>query len=446
MVAGMKVGLVSLGCPKNLVDSEVMLSLLVKEGFLITAREEEADILIVNTCAFISPAVRESLENILDLARLKREGKCRLLLVAGCLVQRYGKALLQELPEVDGLLGTGAVLKAGELVKKALQGERVFAVGSPSCAYTAGLRSVLATPPYTAYVKIADGCSNRCSFCAIPGIRGPFRSRPLEDIVEEVSLLALRGVKEVILVAQDTTRYGVDLYGRSRLPELLERLDEVPRLDWVRVLYCSPDSFSRELTATLAGLKKWCRYLDIPVQHASDEILRRMNRRRGKEEIKRLIFQLREEVPDIYLRTTFLVGFPGEEEEHFQELLRFMEEMAFERAGVFMYYPEEGTPAARFSGQVPEETKKERYQRAMTLQKDISRRKSRHKIGKKVKVLVEGKNERYYFGRTEGDAPDIDGKVFFTAGRVLRPGDIVSVLVKEAGEYDLTGELADEPA
>lgn len=445
LATGLKVGLVSLGCPKNLVDSEVMLGQLQSEGFVITAREEEADILIVNTCAFISPAVKESLESILELARLKKEGNCRVLLVAGCLVQRYGKSLVQELPEVDGFLGTGAAPFAAELVKRALQGEKVIATENHPFYFSAsGFPRVLATPPHTAYVKIAEGCSHHCSFCTIPSIRGPFKSRPWEEIIKEARLLAQNGVREIILVAQDTARYGVDLYGRSWLGELLARLEEVPELVWLRVLYCSPDSFSEEMIGALARLKKWCRYLDIPVQHASNEILRKMRRRKEKEEIKRLVFRLREEIPEVHLRTTFLVGFPGEEEKHFEELLRFMEEVSFERAGVFKYCPEEGTPAAGFSGQVPEKVKEERYRLAMTTQKEICRRLNRHKIGKKVTALVEGKKDGMYFGRTEGDAPEVDGKIFFAAGRDLQPGDFVPVLVKKAGEYDLMGELADE--
>ncbi len=441
-----QIGLVSLGCPKNLVDSEIMLGQLQKAGFSITGREKEADILIVNTCAFILPAVKESLQNIFELARLKEKGKCRLLLVAGCLAQRYGEQLRKELPEVDGFLGTGAVPYVAELVKRALAGEKVYAVGEPFYEHSADSPRLLATPPPTAYVKIAEGCSNRCAFCVIPAIRGRYRSRTMESIEKEVSSLVQSGRKEIILVAQETTRYGLDLYGRYMLPELIRRLDAVPGLVWLRLLYCSPDHFPEELVEVLAEAKKCCRYLDIPVQHASNEILKKMNRRKGINEIRRLLVQLRERIPGLVLRTTLLVGFPGEQETHFEELLDFMREMSFERAGVFKFYPEEGTPAASLPGQVPEEVKEERYHRAMALQRIISFRHHQRKVGKKLTVLVEGKAGAFFYGRTEGDAPEIDGKVYFPANGYLAPGEFVPVLIKEAKEYDLIGELAHEPA
>lgn len=445
-MANERIGLVSLGCAKNLVDSEIMLGQLQKTGFTITNREKDADIIIVNTCAFILPAVEESLQNIFELARLKEKGKCRLLLVAGCLAQRYGSRLLQDLPEVDGLIGTGAVPYVAELVKKALAGERVCAVDRPAYQYTPDLPRLLATPPYFAYVKIAEGCSSRCAFCAIPAIKGPYRSRTLESLEQEVSSLVEKGVKEIILIAQDTTRYGLDLYGACRLPELIRRLEVIPGLAWLRLLYCSPDYLTEELIAALTGSPKWCRYLDIPVQHASEEILRKMNRRKSSAEVRDLIRQLRGAVPGLTLRTTFLVGFPGEKEAHFAELLDFMRETSFDHAGVFKFYPEEGTRAAGFPDQVPEKVKEERYHRAMVLQKEISLRQNRRKIGQKLVVLVEGKAGALYYGRSEGDAPEIDGKVYFLADGTLSPGQFVPVLIKEAKEYDLVGELANEPA
>lgn len=441
-----RVGLVSLGCAKNLVDSEVMLGQLDRAGFVLTNQEKEADILIVNTCAFILPAVRESLQNIFELARLKKNGRCRLLLVAGCLAQRYGKRLLAELPEVDGFIGPGSVPAVAEVVKKALAGERVYAVGKPVYQQHPDLPRLLTTPAHTAYVKIAEGCSNRCTFCTIPFIRGPYRSRPLEHIEKEVRFLVARGVREIILIAQDTALYGYDCAGASRLPELLRRLDDLPDLRWLRLMYCSPDHFTGELLTALAESKKCCRYLDIPVQHASDEILKKMNRRKKRAEIQELLGQLRAAIPGLVLRTTFLVGFPGETEAHFAELLDFMSEMSFERAGVFRFYPEEGTRAAALPGQVPEEIKAERYHRAMARQQEISLRYNQTKVGQKLLVLVEGKTGARYFGRTEGDAPEIDGKVYFTAGKKLSPGEFVSVFIKEAKEYDLIGEWTGESA
>lgn len=441
-----KIGLVSLGCAKNLVDSEVILGQLEKAGFAITNQEKEADILIVNTCAFILPAVQESLQNIFELARLKQNGKCRRLLVAGCLAQRYGRRLWRELPEVDGFLGTGAVSGVAEVVKRVLAGERVYAVGRPDCRYPDGLPRLLATPPYTAYVKIAEGCSNRCSFCTIPAIRGRYRSRTIASIAEEVNSLVQKGVKEIILVAQDTARYGMDLPGAGRLPELIRRLDAVCGLRWLRLLYCSPDYFPEELITVLAASPKCCRYLDIPIQHASNEILKKMNRRKTSEEIRDLLGRLRGAVPGLALRTTFLVGFPGEKETHFAELLNFLQEMSFDHAGVFKFYPEEGTRAAGLPGQVPEEVKEERYHRVMTLQQEISFRQNRKKVGKKLTVLVEGKAGKLFYGRTQTQAPEVDGKVYFPADRFLSPGEFVPVLIREAREYDLIGELADEPA
>ena len=442
-----KIGLVSLGCAKNLVDSEVLLGRLQAAGYTVTSREKEADVLIVNTCAFILPAVKESLRNIFELARLKQNGKCRRLLVAGCLTLRYGRRLFTELPEVDGFLGAGADPGAAEAVKRVLAGERIYAVDRPSRREPDGpLPRLLATPPYTAYVKIAEGCSNRCSFCTIPAIRGRYRSRTIASIAEEVNSLAQKGVQEIILIAQDTSRYGMDRPGAGRLPELIRRLDAVFGLRWLRLLYCSPDYFPEELIPVLASSPKCCRCLDIPIQHASNEILKKMNRRKTIEEIRALIRRLRAAVPGLELRTTFLVGFPGESETHFAELLDFAREISFDYAGVFKFYPEEGTPAAGLPGQVPEEVKEERYHRLMALQQEISLRQNRQKVGKKLTVLVEGKAGRLFYGRAETAAPEVDGKVYFAAERPVSPGEFVPVLIQKAKAYDLIGELADEPA
>ncbi|MCL6634165.1 MAG: 30S ribosomal protein S12 methylthiotransferase RimO [Peptococcaceae bacterium] len=439
-----KVGLVSLGCPKNLVDSEIMLGLLKDAGFIVTNRDQEADVLIVNTCSFINDAKEESIKTILELARRKEGGRCRALLVAGCLAQRYSEELLAEMPEIDGLIGTGSVSEILQVIRRVLAGERVSLVGAPGYLHTARLPRIQATPSYTAYLKIAEGCDNRCSYCTIPAVRGPFRSREQGDILAEAAGLARRGVKELILVAQDTTRYGVDLYGRAALTELVGRLAEVDGLIWLRLLYAYPALITDELIRLLATEKKLCRYLDIPLQHAADPVLLRMNRRGTGEEAVRLIEKLRSAVPGITLRTSFMVGFPGETEEDFRGLLDFMARVKFDRAGVFVYSREEGTAAAEMSGQVPEEVKLERRARAMALQQMISLEKNRERIGEVITVLVEGCRSRrrgMYSGRSEGDAPEIDGKVFFKSSVDLRAGDFVKVLVKGARAYDLTGEL-----
>lgn len=439
-----KVGMVSLGCPKNLVDSEVILGLLKEAGFEITSREQESDVLVVNTCSFINDAKEESIKTILELARQKDKGSCRALLVTGCLAQRYSEELLAEMPEIDGLVGTGFLADIPGIVHRVLAGEKVSLVGAPGYLHTAHTPKIQATPPYTAYLKIAEGCDNCCSYCIIPAIRGPYRSRDMEDIVNEAVKLVQRGVKEINLVAQDTTRYGVDLYGRPVLDDLIRRLVAVDGLVWLRLLYTYPALLNDEIIRLIATEKKLCRYLDIPLQHAGNNMLKLMNRRGGREYIVRLIKKIRLAVPEITLRTSFIVGFPGETNNDFQELLDFMAEVKFDRVGVFIYSREEGTTAAEMPGQVPDEVKKERYNKAMALQQKISLEKNRSKVGKVMTVLVEGCSSvkrGIYTGRSEGDAPDIDDKVFFKSNSDLRPGDIVKVLIKGAREYDLTGEL-----
>jgi ribosomal protein S12 methylthiotransferase len=436
-----KVGLVSLGCPKNLVDSEIMLGLLKESGFLITNRENEADAIIINTCSFIDDAKEESIKTILELARLKEEGVCRALLVAGCLAQRYHRELMEEMPEIDGFIGTGAVNDAPALVRQALKGEKAFRVDRPGYLHTATDPKILATPSYTAYLKISEGCDNRCSYCTIPLVRGSFRSREMEDILNEAALMVKQGTKELILVAQDTTRYGLDLYGRPSLDRLLERLAGLPGLAWIRLLYTYPTLISDQLIKIMAEQEKVCRYLDIPLQHASDTVLKRMKRQGSNAEILQLIAKLRAEIPGIILRSSFIVGFPGETEEDFEELLSFMTRIQFDRVGVFTYSREEGTPAASMPDQVPEETKIARRDKAMSHQQKISRENNRRKIGTELLVLVEEKNTgRTYTGRTEGDAPGIDGKVRFTSESNLQPGDFVKVLITAAQPYDLSGK------
>lgn len=439
-----KIGFVSLGCPKNLVDSEIMLGLLKDSGFEMTHREEEAEVLVINTCSFINDAKEESIQTILELARHKKAGTCRALLVAGCLAQRFPEELLAEMPEIDGLLGTGNLAEVPAAVRRALQGERVSLVEAPGYLQPKDSPRVQVTPAYSAYLKVAEGCDNHCTYCVIPKVRGPFRSREPDDLLLEAEVLARSGVKELILVAQDTTRYGVDLYGRPALEELLRDLARVEGLVWLRLLYTYPTLITDGFIHSLASGDKVCRYLDIPLQHASDAVLKRMNRRGNREEAAGLVAKLRSAVPGMVLRTSFIVGFPGETEEEFQELLDFMQEVPFDRVGVFTYSREEGTVAADMPGQVPEEVKLERRDRAMALQQRISLERNQKKTGTVIDVLVEGASSRergFYSGRSEGDAPGIDGKVLFSSPLALKPGDFVKVLVKGAREYDLTGEL-----
>ncbi len=397
-----KLGIVSLGCPKNLVDSEIMLGILKKDGFEIVGREQDADVLVVNTCAFVNDAKKESIKTIFEMAKHKADGKCRVLLVAGCLAQRYHREILGEMPEIDGLIGTGSVPEIAGAVRRALAGEKISLISTPGYLHTADTPRVRATPAHTAYLKIAEGCDNCCSYCIIPQVRGSYRSRKMEDILAESAWLTRRGVKELILVAQDTTCYGMDLYGRPVLSV--------------------------------------CRYLDIPLQHCTGALLKRMNRHGSRKDLEGLVKKLRSVVPGITIRTSFIVGLPGETEEDFQELLDFMLQMKFDRVGVFAYSWEEGTAAATMAGQVPDEIKLERRNMAMELQQKISLDLNREKIGKKIAVLVEGsKRHRLYTGRSEGDAPDIDGSVLIRSDVDLKPGDMIETLVEGAGAYDLTG-------
>ena len=441
----LKVGIVSLGCVKNLVDTEVMLGCLKRAGFSITNREVEADILVVNTCGFITDAKEESINTILEIAQMKAVGHCRALLVAGCLAQRYAYELMEEMPEIDGILGVSRIYQIVPIINRVLSGERVLEVGAPEYAF-GEMPRVLATPPYTAYVKIAEGCDNKCAYCAIPSIRGSFISRNMESITKETAGLVSGGVKEVILIAQDTTKYGYDIYGMFSLSNLIKELVHINGLEWIRLLYCYPNKFTSELIEVLASEKKVCRYLDIPLQHASDSILQSMNRGGTAEQNRQLIERLRLAVPGVALRTSFIVGFPGETEADFQTLLDFMQEVRFDKVGIFTYSLEEATPAATFANQIPEEIKQERYQRAMLLQQKISLENNGRKKGSIISVLIEGKakdkvEKNIYIGRSEFDAPDIDGKVLVSSPIELVTGQIVPVLVKSAYEYDLIGEL-----
>ncbi len=431
----MKVGVVSLGCVKNRVDTEQALALLLAEGYEQTADASEAEVILVNTCGFIQPAKEESIEAILDMARMKREGKCRVLCVTGCLAQRYEKELMSEIPEIDCLLGVGQYRRLPDMLREALGGGRPHDVRRTRDFLECG--RVLTTPPYTAYIKIGDGCDNRCAFCAIPLIRGNYRSRPRQAILDEMRALAARGVKEQIQIAQDTTRYGTDT-GDS-LAALLREAAAIEGVEWLRVLYMYPDEVTDELLDKMAALSKVAPYLDLPLQHASMRLLPRMNRRGNTEMSRRLLKKARD--MGFCLRTTFIVGFPGETEEDFEELMDFTREMAFDRMGAFTYSAEENTPAAGFPDQVPEEVKQERLDRLMRLQAGISLNRNRLRVGTTVKTLVTAREGDGYVGRSLLEAPDADGVIRFRSARMLAEGSFVPVRLTDADEYDLYGEV-----
>ena len=437
-----KIGFVSLGCSKNLVDTEVMLHALVSAGYEITPDETEADIVVVNTCGFIGDAKQESIDNILDIAWLKKNRSLRGIIATGCMVERYREAVLEELPEVDAALGIAARDRIVEAVEAVLRGERFSAFGDVDEAPLGGDR-VLTTPEHMAYLKIAEGCDNRCTYCAIPLIRGRFRSRPIEDIVAEAQGLAELGVKELCLIAQDTTRYGLDLYGEYRLADLVRAICEGTDIPWIRLLYCYPDKITDELIAELRDNPRLLKYMDIPIQHISDRVLSAMNRHGDKRTICEAIARLRAAVPDITLRTTVIVGFPGETEEEFSELCEFVKEARFDRFGAFAYSPEEDTPAALLPDQIDEQEKQDRYDTVMATQLPIAEEKNAEKVGKTITVLCEGYDPvaEAHYGRSEADAPDVDGKVYFTSSRRLPEGEFYKVKIDEVLDYDLVGHV-----
>ncbi|RHR57384.1 30S ribosomal protein S12 methylthiotransferase RimO [Clostridium sp. AF18-27] len=442
---------VSLGCDKNLVDTEKMLGLLNSEGYAFTDDEGEADAILINTCCFIGDAKEESVDTILEMARLKEEGRCRALVVAGCLAQRYKEEILEEIPEVDGILGTTSCDEIVNVLNGILGREKAAPV---SCFHdlaeppTGGENRVVTTGGYYAHLKIAEGCDKRCTYCIIPYLRGSFRSVPMEQLVQEAGQLAEQGVKELILVAQETTLYGKDLYGGKTLPKLLHELAKVPGIQWIRLQYCYPEEITDELIEAIRTEEKVCHYLDIPIQHASDRILRRMGRRTNQAQLREMIAKLRREIPDIALRTTLISGFPGETQEDHEELMTFVDEMEFERLGVFAYSAEEDTPAYSFPDQVPQEVKEERRDEIMQLQQEIAFEKSEDMVGRVLTVLIEGKvvDEPAYVGRTYMDAPGVDGLIFVNADVELMSGDFVRVRVTGSAEYDLIGEIYDESA
>jgi ribosomal protein S12 methylthiotransferase len=436
-----KVALISLGCPKNQVDSEVMMGLLKENGFELTGNEKKADIIVINTCGFIEDAKQESIDTILEMARLKEHGNCRLLVVAGCLSQRYGEELMREMPEIDAMVGTTSFPEIIQTINSALEGKREINIKDADSEIDEGLPKVQSTPKYTAYLKIADGCDNRCSYCVIPKLRGMYRSRRENEIVKEAESLASQGVKEIILIAQDTAGYGKDIYGESRLPGLLRRLCSIQGIEWIRLLYCYPDGINEELIRTIKSQAKVCNYLDMPIQHISDNVLKRMNRRTTGKEIENKIRKLKHEIPDLVLRSTVIVGFPGETQEDFEELLSFIKKGYFDRLGVFAYSREENTPAYNMKGQVPRAIAEKRRDFIMEAQQKISLNKNSLLVGRVVKVLVEGKEGNYYYGRTYGDAPEIDNQVLFTSEAVVRKGSFAMVKIEHALEYDIIGRV-----
>lgn len=438
-----KVGMLSLGCPRNLVDSEVMLGLLERAGYELSEEVVDSDIAIINTCAFIRQAEEESIDAILQLGQLKKERRIKALIVTGCLPQRYKETKLDlSLREVDALVGSGDHPKIVEICRRVLNGERAFEVTFPKFIYDHSTPRSFITPPHFAYVKVAEGCDHHCSYCIIAKLRGRYRSRSIDSILKEARSLSQRRVKEINLISQDTTSYGRDLYGRNRLPELLEGLADLSSIRWIRLLYTHPAKFSDELIKTIATSPNICKYIDLPLQHINDRILAEMGRSITKEDILNLIDRLRSGIPDLALRTTFIVGFPGETEEEFEELLGFMGQIRFERLGIFTYSREEGTPAYSFSNQIPQKVKERRFDEAMKLQQDISKEQNLSLLGRVVEVLVDERDPNdpdLFLARTARDAPEVDGQVFVQS-KNAKVGEFLKVRITDTLEYDLVGE------
>ena len=436
------VGFISLGCPKNQVDAELMLAKVQNAGFNIVDVAYEADVVVINTCGFIEDAKKEAIDNILEMADLKNEGSIKKIIVTGCLAERYKDEIAKEFPEVDGVIGLGANGDIAEVINSVMNDECIEKFPDKEKMPLCGDR-LLTTPQHWAYLKIADGCSNCCTYCAIPAIRGGFRSRPMEEIIEEAEKLAADGTKEIIIIAQDTTRYGLDLYGELKLPELLRKLNNIEGLAWIRMLYCYPDRITDELIDTMASCEKVLHYIDLPLQHADGRILKSMNRTGDRESLEALIDKIREKMPDVVLRTTFITGFPGEDEKAFNNLSEFIDDIMFDRLGCFAYSAEEGTPAAEMENQVDEDVRKHRADVIMEQQYDIFEYKQRKLIGTTIKCIVEGYDAYTdsYFGRTWKDAPEIDSIVYFTGIGDYNAGDIVDVEIFDINEYDLMGEI-----
>lgn len=442
----MKVLFISLGCDKNLADSEEMLGLLTGKGHEIVDSEEEAEVIVINTCCFIHDAKEESIENILEMAEYKKAGTCKVLIVTGCMAQRYKEEIIEEIPEVDAVLGTTSYMDILKAIDEACEGRHFQEFRDINELPEDSGRRVLTTGGHYGYLKIAEGCDKHCTYCIIPSLRGRFRSVPQERLIAQAEHMAEQGVKELILVAQETTMYGTDLYGKKTLHLLMKELCKIKGIRWIRVLYCYPEEIYDELIQVMKEEKKICHYLDLPIQHASDRILKRMGRHTTRAQLTATIEKLRKEIPDIVLRTTLITGFPGETEEDHQELMEFVDEMEFDRLGAFTYSPEEGTPAETMEDQIPEEIKEERRDEIMELQQEISLEKGNDRIGQELLVMIEGKvsGESAYIARTYGDAPKVDGYIFVQTGELLMTGDFAKVRVTGALEYDLIGELADE--
>lgn len=442
----MKVHFISLGCDKNLVDSEIMLGMLAREGYSFTEDETQAEAIVINTCCFINDAKEESINTILQMAELKKSGQVKALIVTGCLAQRYQEEIQKEIEEVDAIIGTSAIETIVTTLNEVLSGKGSNHIVSLEQEPFVGEERVITTGGYYSYLKIAEGCDKHCTYCIIPKIRGRYRSIPEEKLVSEAEMLAREGVKELILVAQETTLYGVDLYGAKTLPRLLRQLCRVEGIEWIRILYCYPEEITEELIQTIKEEEKICHYLDIPIQSGSDGILKRMGRRTDTVQIEELIGRLRTEIPDICIRTTFITGFPGETEEDHENTMAFINEMEFDRLGVFTYSAEEDTPAAVMDGQIEEETKIRRRDEIMELQQEIAYEAAESMEGRRLWAMVEGKlsEEDVYVARTYKDAPEVDGYLFITTDRTLMSGDFVEVVVTGSHEYDLMGELAEE--
>ena len=440
-----KIGIVSLGCPKNLVDSEIMLGMLSKENYEIVNNKEDANILIVNTCGFIESAQQESINTILEMTEEKKR-KCEVLIVTGCMAERYKDKILEEIPEVDAVLGTGNYKEIAEVINLAYKGEKTVSYGKLDDTDYLDEKRIISSSKHSVYLKISEGCDNRCTYCIIPYLRGNYRSRKIEALIKEAELLAQNGAKEIILVAQDTTRYGIDLYGKKMLPELIQKLSKINGVEWIRLLYCYPEEIDDDLISEIASNPKVCKYMDIPIQHASDRILKLMGRRGNISEIRYALNKLRKSVKDIVIRTTMIVGFPDETDDDFEQLLSFVNEFKFDRLGVFTYSREEGTPAAKMKNQIKKNIKLNRQKAVLKVQNAISTDININRTEKVYKAIVDGIADDgiFYYGRTYAEAPEIDGLVYFTSHEPLTIGSFVNVKILNAEEYDLIGEVINE--
>lgn len=443
----LKIALESLGCSKNLVDAEIMMGILNRKGYKLVGEFEEADIILVNTCGFIESAKQESIDTILDLAQLKENGNLKLLIVTGCLAQRYAKELQAEIPEIDAIVGTGSYQQIDEIIANLEKENNIVSLNDIEFAYNEDLPRYVTTPEYMAYLKIGEGCDNHCTYCIIPKLRGRYRSRKMEDIIKEAKDLASKGVKELVVIAQDTTKYGLDLYGEVKLPQLLEELAQIDGIKWIRIMYSYPESITEELVKVIKKYDNICNYFDMPIQHASNKVLKLMNRNTTKEDIKSKVEMIRKYIPDATLRTTIIVGFPGETDEDFNELVEFAKDMKFDRLGAFAYSREEDTPADKLPNHLDEDVKLQRRDQLMLVQQEISQNLNAQKIDNEYEVLIEEQIEdKVYIGRTQGDAEEIDSIVYVKSENQLEIGSFVKVKINNALEYDLMGDVVNELA